>query len=80
MNKEQAQIGRIWRRRSRDCKIDDLKAIADWFGIGYRQPGGSHVYFHAANGKKLAIPAHRPVKPVYVREFIALVDSLKEIR
>lgn len=26
----------------------------------------------------VSVPAHRPIKPVYVRQFVRLVDQVKE--
>lgn len=64
------------RRNPRDWKIEDIKPIADRFGIEYRQPGTSHVTFRTSSGEKLTIPAHKPIKPIYIRLFIALIDGL----
>lgn len=63
------------RNNPRDWKIEDVKAIADRFAIEYRQPGTSHVTFRASNGEKVTIPAHKPIKPVYIKLFIALIDG-----
>ena len=59
----------------RDWRIDSLKSVADVFGVVYRQPRGSHVIFRHPNGAMLSVPAHRPIKPVYVRKFVRLVEE-----
>jgi hypothetical protein len=59
-----------------DWRIEQLKAIADRFGVAHRQPGTSHVTFRPPRGEKLTVPAQRPIKPVYVRKFLALIDAL----
>ena len=64
------------RNNPRDWKIEEVKALADRFGINYRQPGTSHVTFRANNGEKVTVPAHKPIKPVYIKLFIALIDGL----
>ena len=64
------------RNNPRDWKIEDIKAIADRFAIEYRQPGTSHVTFRAKTGEKVTIPAHKPIKPIYIKLFIALIDGL----
>lgn len=28
----------------------------------------------------MTVPAHRPIKPVYIRQFLKLVDSIKEVQ
>ena len=69
------------RRNPRDWRIDDFKALADHFGIEYRNEGGSHHVFGCQGVPlKVCVPAHRPVKPVYVRQFLALVDKIEELR
>jgi hypothetical protein len=53
--------------------------VAERYGIEVRNNGGSHHVFSAAGvTDTLCIPAHRPVKPVYVKRFIAMIDSIKE--
>ena len=59
----------------RDWRIDSLKSVADAFGVVYRQPGGSHVIFRHPNGAMLSVPARRPIKPIYVRKFLRLVEG-----
>jgi len=58
-----------------DWRIESLKSVADAFGLVYRQPGGSHVIFRHPNGAMLSVPARRPIKPVYVRKFVRLVEE-----
>ena len=58
-----------------DWRIESLKSVADAFGLIYRQPGGSHVIFRHPNGGMLSVPARRPIKPVYVRKFVRLVEE-----
>lgn len=64
------------RNNPRDWRLQDLTAIADRLGIDWRQPGTSHVTFSYAGLQPVVVPAHRPIKPVYVRQFLALVDQV----
>jgi hypothetical protein len=57
-------------------RIEDLKTVADHFNIGYRQPGTSHVTFRHPSGTKLTVPARRPIKQVYVKKFLELIDEV----
>lgn len=59
----------------RDWRIESLKSVADAHGVVYRQPGGSHVIFRHPNGAMLSVPAHRPIKPVYVKKFVRLIED-----
>lgn len=60
-----------------DWKMSDLQSVAKRYGIVYRQPGSSHVTFRCSNGTKLTVPAHKPIKPVYINQFVELVETLK---
>lgn len=35
------------------------------------------VFSHAASRTRLTVPARRPIKPVYVREFVAFIDEIR---
>ena len=65
------------RTNPRDWAIDDLKTLAKWHGVDWRQPGTSHVTFSHPGRAPLTVPAHRPAKSFYVIRFLALVDGLK---
>jgi hypothetical protein len=58
-----------------DWKIEDFKAIAAHYEVEWRSPGGSHVVFVSASGDVLTVPARRPIKPVYVKQFVDLIDK-----
>ena len=64
------------RRNPRDWRIEDLKVIAGRFSIDHDQHGTSHVVFRHSVAGRLSVPAHRPVKPVYVRLFMDFIDRL----
>jgi predicted RNA binding protein YcfA (HicA-like mRNA interferase family) len=62
-----------------DWQLSDLEVVADRFGITVRRGKGSHVSFsHPKWIEILTVPAHRPIKPVYVKKFVSLIDVLKE--
>jgi hypothetical protein len=58
-----------------DWKIEDLKRIAQKLDIDHRQPGTSHVTFRFRSGYKLTVPARKPIKPIYIKMFIELVEN-----
>lgn len=67
------------RNNPRDWQMADLEGMADRFGITVRKGSGSHVTFsHLKWVVILTIPAHRPVKPIYVKKFVLLIDVLLE--
>lgn len=71
------------RRNQTGWRIEELQAVADENGIGWRRPGhgGSHVIFSASGVREIvSVPARRPVKPVYIRQFLALIDNAVEVK
>jgi len=68
------------RNNPRDWQIDTLVSIADKHGIEVRSYGGSHfVFSHPQVSFHPSVPARRPIKPVYVRQFLDLIDAVKEL-
>ena len=66
------------RANPRDWRIERLEAVAAAFGVNIRKPGGSHVVFeHPAVAEAVSVPARRPIKPVYVRRFVALIELVR---
>ncbi len=62
----------------RDWQIADFKVVASRLNIKVSQGKGSHVSFsHSEWDEILTVPAHRPIKSVYVKKFISLINTLK---
>ena len=57
----------------RDWRIEQVKTVARAYNIEWRQRGTSHVVFVRSDGRTLPVPAHRPIKPIYIKKFIELV-------
>jgi len=68
------------RNNPRDWRIEQLLTLARQFKVTVRNDGGSHhVFAHTAVQSIVTVPAHRPIKPVYIRQFVALIDNVKEL-
>lgn len=75
MTSREKRLARM-RANPRDWRIEDLETLALHFGLSVRKSGGSHViFFHPAVAEMLSVPARRPIKPIYIRRFVALLDS-----
>src|SRR6266704_7031020 len=64
-------------------RIEELQTIADDNLVEWRRPGrgGSHVIFSASGVREIvSVPAKRPIKPVYIKQFVALIDAAGGIR
>ena len=63
------------RRNALDWKIEDLQAVARQHHIDWRHRKSSHCIFVRDDGRTLSVPAHRPIRPIYIRKFIELIDG-----
>jgi len=63
--------------------LGDVEAVCQEFGISCEPPrgGGSHYRIaHPGIPEKLTIPFKRPIKPVYIRHLVMLVDRVRQLR
>ena len=65
------------RNNPRDWRIEDLRVVAHYLGIDYEQHGTSHCTFRHPKAGRLTVPAHAPVKPVYVRQFAEFATKVE---
>jgi len=78
MTNAEKRLSRMRSAPKGNWQIDDLEAVARTYGIKIRRSGGSHVVFsHSAAVLRVTVPARRPIKPIYVRQFIGLVDEIR---
>lgn len=64
-------------------RIEDLQEVAAEQDIEWHRPGrgGSHVIFSASGVREIvSVPAKRPIKPVYIKHFLALIDAAREAK
>ena len=66
------------RRNPSGWRIEELQTVAEANSIEWRRPGrgGSHVIFSAPGVREIvSVPSKRPIKPIYVKKFLALIDA-----
>jgi hypothetical protein len=71
------------RKNPMGWRIEDLQAVAEENYVEWRRPrrGGSHVIFSAPGLREIvSVPDKRPIKPVYIKQFVALIDAIGGIR
>lgn len=71
------------RRNQVGWRLEDLMRVAEISSVEWRRPGrgGSHVIFSASGVREIvSVPAKRPIKPIYIKHFLALVDAAGEVR
>jgi len=58
-------------------RIADLETLARRYGIEVRKTGGSHfVFLHPDSELAVTIPFKRPIKPIYITQFLTLLDDI----
>lgn len=64
------------RANPRDWRIEDLESVAKHHELTVRKPRGSHVIFQKQGvAFEVSVPAHKPIKPIYVRRLLDLIDA-----
>ena len=61
-------------RNPHDWRIEDLQSVAEAHGVEWMHDGGSHVIFRDKDGAHLTVPARRPIKPIYIKQLVALIQ------
>lgn len=69
------------RNNPKDVPFEELNNLLIHYGCQVRQPnkGSSHYYYtHPAATEPLSIPRDRPIKAVYVKRALRMIDEIKE--
>ena len=59
----------------RDWQLAQLQTVARQHGIDWRHEKSSHSVFVRLDGKTLPVPARRPIKPIYIKLFLELIEG-----
>lgn len=63
------------RNNPRDWRIEQIEAMARHAGLKVRKSGGSHVVFQRDGCPiEVTVPARKPIKAVYVMQFLEVID------
>ena len=66
------------RKNPMGWRIEELQTVAEENFVEWRRPGrgGSHVIISAPGVREIvSVPAKRPIKPVYIKHLVALIDA-----
>lgn len=67
------------RQNPNDWTMAKLLTVGKQYSMEVRSTGGSHyVFSHTMVKDPLSIPAHRPIKAIYIKRFVALIDQIQE--
>lgn len=77
MSKADKKLSRMRNNPRGDWVLDDLITLASRHGITFKNQVGSHATFtHQAVSEILTVPAARPIKPHYIKRFVAMIDEI----
>ncbi len=66
------------RKNQKDWRIEDVETVARKYNLRVRSEGGSHhIFSYPGIRERVSVPAHRPIKPVYIRQFVELIDKAR---
>lgn len=82
MSKREKRLARI-RQNPKNVSVDDLRVVLEDYGFEYKQTIGSHLtfaYMLEGKTKLFVLPFRRPIKPIYVRRAIEIIDQIIQER
>lgn len=74
------RLDQMRRNPQGDWTIADVEAVCAAFGLICRPPrgGGSHYGIaHPQIAGILTVPSRRPIKPVYIRRLVKMIDAVR---
>lgn len=62
---------------SKDIRFDELVKVLELLGYKMTQPrsGSSHYIFRKPNSNPISLPKNNPIKSVYVKEVIKIIEE-----
>ena len=58
-----------------DWTPDNVRTLVRAYGLILRQRGTSHAVITNTAGRHLTMPMHKPIKPVYIRRLVELIEA-----
>ena len=62
-----------------DWSRSNIKTLVEAFNLTLRQHGTSHAVITNSSGQHVTIPMHKPIKPLYIKRLIELIEADNEI-
>ena len=77
MTRREKELERI-RNNPTNVRFEDLDRLLRSYGFERRPPRGSHYFYKKKGCRPISIPRHKPVKTVYVKRALALIEECRE--
>jgi predicted RNA binding protein YcfA (HicA-like mRNA interferase family) len=75
MSKAEKLLQQMKSNPKADWTPNNIKTLCNAFNLTLRQRGTSHAVLTNAIGQHLTIPMHKPVKPLYIKCLIKLIEA-----
>lgn len=79
MGRREKRLEAMRNNPKNDWTIGDVEAICRGFGVACKPPSGGGSHFtvsHCSQSEILTIPAHKPIKVVYIVKLVLFIDSV----
>ena len=73
MTQREKTIRKMKNNPKGDWTIKDCQSLAGFHEIRWEHDGGSHCIFDFGE-VSLSVPAKRPIKPIYIKQFLNFLD------
>ena len=61
-----------------DWTPNDIRRLVRAHDLRLRQRGTSHAVITNSRGHHLTVPMHKPIKPIYIRRLITLIEEAEQ--
>ena len=75
MNKAHKVLIKMKQAPKNNWSPKDIKTLCLAYGLRLRQKGTSHGVLTNKKGEHLTIPMHKPIKPIYIKKLIKLIED-----
>ncbi|MBZ0299848.1 MAG: type II toxin-antitoxin system HicA family toxin [Anaerolineae bacterium] len=82
MSKRQKRLERL-RQNPNNVSLSDLQRVLEDYGFLHRKTTGSHYSYTYELGEEthlFVVPFRRPVKPIYIKQALKIIDRIVEER
>ncbi len=77
MSKAEKLLQRMKSNPKADWTSANVKTLCNAFDLTLRQSGTSHAVLTNNKGEHLTVPMHKPIKPLYIKRLIELIEAAK---
>ena len=77
VNKADKLLQKMQSNPKADWTPDNIKTLCKAYNLTLRQRGTSHAVLTNSKGDHLTIPMHKPIKSLYIKRLIKLIEETR---